>query len=564
MQAHDETRPRNAQHRPLQEILGDYDFGTHAAVYPPGIHNPIDHLTELHEMTHLNLCASSSFGLFQLIVGRLSKDPKLPDELRRKHASVLDATVEAAWATHEGAATAYEFPIVCLLGEETFSRFISSLPDEYCRALLPFVEVLQKSSVPLVPIGVPLSNAIARVALGTTVLEDMRSYKRFLETDWPEFLSRPENNPDSRLERLFSQVLDSTAARGLRDELWGYATSFLSASTVDEFNLRFLRLDKTGRYEFDRSISESAEALLASIAPFPVRVAAEAMIRAARELDASWYKWLASRGVQPSSHGIEVAATYEQTSDHFLDISYEPRRESRTGPLLAFRPGILRRLARVNRTDLCVRLLVNIEPSVSWSGSHGIRLLPGEAELVVDRFDGSPISYKKPRWWFLPDRTNAVDAIAIRVEGADLRNALTEASSPQAGAIIVTLDTVWQWLSARPDLEAVFDQERTIVMPMSSALRGWQEAIEHAAAGGRVTCSPLHDEELGVPVFVARRAGGKCMYARPTSHRVIARLLEKASSDKRLTVAHAPRDFLSEQGYRSLLRFVEHFLKVGY
>ena len=605
-------KPYNARHRSLRQILGEYDFGRHAAVYLPGTDGIELLLTEHHELTHVNLCSTTTIGVFKQVSSRLADDPDISADFRARHASALDAATKASWATHEGAATATELTLINELsgtqrflnslppaerermqrdvletlglepsarkrlgeskrlfellpeeyGEQQPQQFYESLPPEYLVALAPFAQFLHDSNVRLLPLMGPLVHSVARVALGTTILEVKRSYTDFMRTDWHSFFSRQENSPDRRLEQLFSELSGPGVTEAVTESLLVRASSFLGvAATEDEFVRAFHKLDRARASELDGILNVHAEDTLSSLCPFQTIVDGPRVKEQLKIFSESWQAARTSQGLPPSPALVLADASTSVDESRMVGgaVSYEPRRGEWYRHWTAYRRGALRRYLPPNRSFHAF-IMASIQNVASAPDS-----LPKPAYVAFESADGSPFHRILSRLPFTPSRVAKTIGIQFNVDTIrELTWLLKEATHLDVKPLIVTHEPLLRWMEDRMDVETLFEAFRTIILPRSGSFADWEEVIAGESTRGQLLMCGLGNSRSDSDVLAVWRAGAPYFHARPTSLNVIQHILVSHAADPKIAIPDEWEELPPEFDASLIDSFSEHFVRVGY
>ena len=141
----------------LKQVLGYYDFGTHAIASVSDTPGARGYNVAAHEFTHLQLCRATTYGLVARSVIQVVQHPEA-HILERKHiealATLVDPLIAEMWLTHEGCAVSIELTTATLphfarrdiesLGKE-LNEIMSGLPDSYKMALSLFGDLLVRN-----------------------------------------------------------------------------------------------------------------------------------------------------------------------------------------------------------------------------------------------------------------------------------------------------------------------------------------------------------------------------------------------------------------------------------
>ncbi len=258
--------------------LGEYLFGEGAKVLH-GASIPSKHIesTELHETCHLHLCATTSFGRFQDLLGYNCTHKLIPGSFKYASSMALRHCVDKSWRTHEGYATISEWCLHLVEGGwEQADGFFANLPENdadgrYKSACGPLVHLLALLQLPLWPLfGPTICEAVGSAALATDILTHMRDPRTFLQTDWTRYLSATENNPDARLSKMLLQAKDNELCRTLGAEPAELLGESIPHSSVEEFVAIHTTLPLEQKVNLFDTVYEHTVRFLQSAVPFNV------------------------------------------------------------------------------------------------------------------------------------------------------------------------------------------------------------------------------------------------------------------------------------------------------
>lgn len=234
-------------------VLGQYTFGgSNVEIFhgrTTGSHDA--DVTTIHEASHLQLCLSTPFGVFQDFISRLSDHPAVASKIKIQCQIALNASIDQSWFTYEGVATASEILLLSLKkGSNRLLQLSSHFPKSYKKAVTPFVNLFSNYSFPILVYS-SLIEAIGYSAMATDILEEMTDFGTFKEANWSDYYGSADRSPDRRLEMILSYLSKANN----RSKLEYIISEFL------EF-----RFGKLSKEEYMKAFAESpAEDLSASM-----------------------------------------------------------------------------------------------------------------------------------------------------------------------------------------------------------------------------------------------------------------------------------------------------------
>lgn len=224
-------------------ILGQYSIGQGIEIYHGreiGSHDVT--MTTLHETCHLHMCSSTPFGLFQRRLGWLTGHPPVSPRLRTRCQVALNASIDQSWFTHEGVASTAELLLTLIAhGSDCYVELFSSLPEDYKKAVIPFIQFLSKLEIPVL-VHNPVCDAIGYTSLATNILEDMVNVSTFERTDWNFYFNSPEKCPDHRLKMILNQLSLPDVRSELINKINELITTEFGRLSPDDFASAFADL----------------------------------------------------------------------------------------------------------------------------------------------------------------------------------------------------------------------------------------------------------------------------------------------------------------------------------
>lgn len=584
MHHEDNTLSRFERQHPsiLQVLLGKYAFGDHTEIlFPAQSGNVYPDLTEIHESLHMHLCTSTTFGLFQKLLGLLLQDPNLPDYLRQVYERALDFSINCSWFTHEGCATSAELIVTVARGPDAYRHSYRDLPKNYKKAVEPFRAVLDSMRLPSF-LALFFSEALAHVALATDILDDMVIHNNALETKWDTYFASIERNPDTRLRILFQEVLNHSLLQELSNILWIVAKDTVNAATLapEEIIRRFDNLEKGRKFAFFDTIIETTVSVLQPKLPFPVAdIWPRDIFKKVRRLWESWFESLEKMGVS-LKHSYQLYKipenSHDQCFDHELNISYVPKEEeSRFIAAVIPYPALWDEVCKTN-SFLYLHFIYN-----SASDSIPIELLykgtsrnspirrmviePGGGYLYVQEIVRSPDGLR----YFPPLGSWGVDTpqrsyFGFVIGAKDLPSVSNQLK--HLNCVLTMPEGTWDAISKLYGQQSVSQEslEPVFIIPRMSTLGYWENIIRRAAKDGTVWLFQEELESLNTTFCILVTKDGTEVYARPTARIVTERLFEKSKDSSRIIARRLLAQLFSKEWNEQLRIFLHHYSTLGF
>ena len=190
-------------HKTLEDTLnGFYEFGDHYYVVL-GSKYVNSNYAAIHERTHVNLCSSTSFGLFQKFIQylRYYSDFILKPSFVE---AIFRCLFTHARDVHEATATYNEFCVASHHKDPVLEAMDKALPGDY-RAWRRIFDDFFPSTIPAWARG-NLAYHLARYALNTQILEDCSTLNDNIIHNFNAYLNLDANNPNMRLIRLLECI----------------------------------------------------------------------------------------------------------------------------------------------------------------------------------------------------------------------------------------------------------------------------------------------------------------------------------------------------------------------
>jgi hypothetical protein len=506
----------------LDVVLGEYRFGKGIRVFHSDSAVSSDHdLVEIHETTHLHLCKTTCFGLFQQFLGTAITSGVLPNDLDRSYRAALSATVQHSWLTHEGIATTTELSFALFRSKELAARVAKALPDDYRRATSLVEAGLVKIDIPIVAFH-PVLEAVGFVALGTSILEDMRDHDSFLSTDWGVYFQDSERDPDERL----GVVLGEMSKKALTDKVSGVfaqlAGKYFACSNLAEFYARFVETKVEDRQKFFDELREATISVIAASMPFATPREA-ALNEMNRNLVRSWFANLEKVGVKCHyTEGSPASQPAERLRVVLNELDYAP---SGDGFAKGFLCVPFKDFARYSEeTDAAHPLYVTLwhNPSDERVGKPNTptEMKPGGGWLIMHMAhrEGSTLNYVCPMQ--ISAEQERETPLVLVYEPDDKRR-LFDVLNKSNWALCVG-EPVYRKLSDQDEPTLIFRNvpKPVVIVPKASTLDHWEQVLAQLPQAGQLwSCYVERGPEAGKSVgfLVFATANGDFAYARPTS-----------------------------------------------
>lgn len=490
--------------------------------------------TIMHEVAHLDLAMSTSFGMFQALLGYLADRDCMPSNLREAYRIGLKQTLNHSREFHEAYASTRELLYASLRGPD-FHRLIDwTISPSSWKAVEPIRLFLNQADFPP-GLTKPIIEAIAAVILNTSILQDMHLHSGFLDVSWKYYFSSDDRNPNARFEIFHSKVkeghLPEAVFKALADHL---RTSFRERSLKRMVSRLYRETSIRERAREFALIKLEAQQVLKQALPFKV-INRKQRLAAYKALFDSWSATLGNRGLSMGKGPSLSRKSGQNTIDFYLNrIRYVPR-----SPLTSKMEASI----RIDRsqweeflqllTDSGTALYVHIDyspPSESDSVREGSKPLRSySAWLYIHESgmvqDAIVFSCPKDRKVFGPQ----AKACVVGLKPEDLVMALLDLSRIQC--VFSITQKGYSKLRRTRAFKAIRELigDPLVIYPNGSTVNHWRPILRQLLEQGKTYV--YHHQLASQPyraldLCYAVPADGKTAYIKPTLHPVFRRLLQ--------------------------------------
>lgn len=490
--------------------------------------------TITHEVAHLDLAMSTSFGMFQALLGYLTERGCIPSNVREPYRIGLTHAISHSRQFHEAFATTREL-LYARSRDSNFHELIEWTTSAWSwNAVEPIKLFFTQVDFPTA-LSEPLIRAIASAILNTRIFEDMRVHQQFLDVNWNDYFQSDERNPDARYEIFHSKVKEGLLSEAIfKDLLSHLRSSFGETSLKRIINRLSAETSRRKRARELASVKIVVEKALRQQLPFDM-MSKKDRLASYETLFGSWSGTLKKQGLSMGKGPSLSRKSGQNAIDFYLNkIRYVPRYpvRSKLRTSLRINPSQWEeflQLLRESKTAFYVHIHHNpssksdsVEEGSGPLRPHLVRLYVHASGIVRDAI---VFSCPKDMRVYGPQAKACV--VGVKLE--NLAKAISELS--QIKCVFSMTQRGYSRLSRTAAFKSIRELigDPLVICPNGSTVNDWRPVLRELLRQGKtyvyhhqLACQPNRALDLCYAV----PADGKTAYIKPTLHPVFTRLLQ--------------------------------------